>query len=184
MNVYCDQETDGGGWLVIQRRQDGSEDFYRGWSDYQKGFGDNRGEFWLGNDNLHLLTRKKKQELRVDLRDFEGNTAYAKYSSFAVGSASENYKLTIGGYGGTAGDAMTRYNGMEFSTRDRDNDVDSSRSCAETYKGSWWNKNCYSANLNGIYYNNAKHDRTGICWYNFKVYTALKAVEMKIRPRE
>ena len=93
MNVYCDQETDDGGWLVIQRRQDGSEDFYRGWSDYQKGFGDNRGEFWLGNDNLHLLTRTN-QELRVDLMDFEGNTTYAKYSSFAVGSASENYKLS------------------------------------------------------------------------------------------
>ena len=183
LNVFCDQKTDGGGWLVIQRRQDGSEDFYRGWSDYQKGFGDISGEFWLGNDNLYLLTRNN-QELRVDLTDFEGNTAYAKYSSFAVGSASENYKLTVDGYSGTAGDAMTYHNGMEFSTRDRDNDVDSSKSCAERYKGSWWYNSCHHVNLNGIYYNNAKHDNTGIRWHQFKSDITLKAVEMKIRPRE
>ena len=92
-------------------------DFYRSWSDYQKGYGDISEEFCLDNDHLHLLTRNN-QELRVDLMDFEGNTAYAMYSSFAVGSASENYKLTVGGYSGTAGDAMATHNGMEFSVRE------------------------------------------------------------------
>ena len=182
LRVYCDQDTDGGGWLVIQRRQDGSVDFYRDWFDYQEGFGDISGEFWLGNDNINLLTRKK-QELRVDLIDFEGNTTYAKYSSFAVGSTSENYKLTIGGYSGTAGDAMPTHNGMEFSTRDRDNDRYSG-SCAVLYKGSWWYNHCYTANLNGIFYNNATHDNTGIRWQQFKGPESLKAVEMKVRPRE
>ena len=33
---------------VIQRRIDGQTDFYRGWSEYEVGFGDLMKEFWLG----------------------------------------------------------------------------------------------------------------------------------------
>ena len=39
-SVFCDTQTADGGWTVIQRRKDGSVDFNRPWSDYEKGFGD------------------------------------------------------------------------------------------------------------------------------------------------
>lgn len=44
------------------------------------------------------------QELRVDLREFQGQTSYAKYSSFQVSGEQEKYKLTLGQFlEGTAG---------------------------------------------------------------------------------
>ena len=38
-DVYCDNINEGGGWLVVQRRQDGSKNFNRTWVEYEDGFG-------------------------------------------------------------------------------------------------------------------------------------------------
>ena len=45
-NARCDMTSDGGKWMVIQRRINGSVDFYLNWTDYVNGFGDLEGEFW------------------------------------------------------------------------------------------------------------------------------------------
>jgi len=59
----------------------------------------------VGNDDLHLLTSGKRQVLRVDLEDWEGNGRYAEYDNFVVGSEQENYKfISIGTYTGNAGE--------------------------------------------------------------------------------
>ncbi|CAG2248995.1 unnamed protein product [Mytilus edulis] len=47
--VYCDMETDGGGWTVIQRRIDGWSQFQRPWIDYENGFGSVDEEYWFGD---------------------------------------------------------------------------------------------------------------------------------------
>ncbi|XP_063425570.1 ryncolin-1-like [Mytilus trossulus] len=171
--------TDGGGWTVFQRRQDGKVDFYRGWSEYVKGFGDVNTEFWLGNDKLHDLTSQGSYELRVDLEDFNGDKAYAKYSTFNIGDQSTNYILIVNGYSGTAGDALEYHNRQAFSTNDKDNDL-ARRNCAEVYKGGWWYNDCHHSNLNGWYLGN-KYDDKGMRWNKWKGSQSMKTTSMMIR---
>ena len=93
-------ETDGGGWTVLLKRQDGSVDFYRNWNDYKSGFGNLEGEHWLGLENMYLLTNLSgvTSQLRVDLTDAEGNPGFAKYDQFSVGDEDSDYSLSVLGY--------------------------------------------------------------------------------------
>ena len=178
--MYCDQETDGGGWTVFQRRKDGSLNFYRGWFDYEVGFCSLDGEFWLGNENIQqLLFTKCCYALRVDMEDFENNKRHAKYSNFMIGPKSGNYVLTVTGYTGDAGDSLIRHSGHSFSTKD----YGKSKSCSDLYKGGWWYDNCHVSNLNGLYLS-GKHDSyaNGVNWRAWKEYHySLKFTEMKFR---
>ena len=99
-DVFCDQTTAGGGWTVFQKRLNGSVDFFLNWTDYKVGFGDPKGEFWLGLDKIRRLTSDNNSMLRVDLEDFEGNTSYAEYNMFGVMSENDKYKLILGSYSG------------------------------------------------------------------------------------
>lgn len=56
IQVFCDHTTDGGGWTILQRRMDGSENFNRNWNDYKMGFGQLHREHWIGNENIFRLT--------------------------------------------------------------------------------------------------------------------------------
>ncbi|XP_072275832.1 tenascin-R isoform X2 [Pyxicephalus adspersus] len=177
--VFCDMTTDGGGWIVFQRRQNGLTDFFRKWSDYRVGFGNLEDEFWLGLDTLHQLTSQGRYELRIDMRDGQ-EAVYAYYNKFFVGDPRSMYKLRIGDYNGTSGDSLTYHQGRPFSTKDRDNDV-AVTNCASSYKGAWWYKNCHRTNLNGKY-GETRHSQ-GINWYHWKGHEfSIPFVEMKMRP--
>ncbi|KAK2167297.1 hypothetical protein NP493_1282g00003 [Ridgeia piscesae] len=117
VNVYCDLESDNGGWLVFQRRQDGSVDFYRNWADYKAGFGDLTGEFWLGNDLLHAVTSQRHYTLRIDLEDFEGASRFAVYQNFAVSSESDNFRVSFGAYSGNAVETLSFHRVLEAGDR-------------------------------------------------------------------
>lgn len=181
-HVFCDMTTDGGGWTVFQRRMDGSVNFYLSWDDYKNGFGSLDGEFWLGLDKIHRLT-KTNQILRIDLADFEGNGRYAKYSTFTVGSESTKYLMQCGKYDGNAGDSFTYHNNTKFSTKDSDNDKWAAN-CATEFKGAWWFKYCHRSNLNGQYLSGPhESEADGVNWYTWKGhYYSLKFTEMKLRP--
>ena len=179
-------ETDGGGWTVLQRRVDGSVDFYRYWNAYENGFGNLNFEFWLGLSKIHRLIKARQfTELLIKLTDFEGDTVYARYSTFNIGDSSTEYTLTVSGYSGTAGDTMTNSNNMKFTTRDNDNDQYGSN-CATSAEGAWWYSECSTdANLNGVYHDSAVSSNNSVSWYQWKNNTeSLQFVEIKIRPTQ
>ncbi|CAL4193180.1 unnamed protein product [Meganyctiphanes norvegica] len=188
--VLCDQDSDGGRWTVIQKRQvvEPREDFQKPWADYAQGFGKlEGGEFWAGLDLLHALSKQGNQELLIELEDWEGEKRWAKYSTFKIGPPEDNYRLTVSGYTGDAGNNMGYHNGMPFSTHDHDNDNWYTESnCASYFGGGWWFKACMNANLNGV--PNQGTDTLnshGILWVRWhgRMYS-LKSTTMKIRPSE
>lgn len=191
LKVYCEQDIAEGGWTVIQRRDDFGEpreNFNRDWADYKNGFGDPAREFWLGNENIYMLTNNEDYMLRVELEDFEGNKRYAQYSHFKIYSEAEYYKLEIDGYDGNAGDSLNDpwygSNNSPFSTYNRDNDR-SSLNCASMLKGGWWWKSC-GRGLNGLYLNDPQDltARQGIVWFRWRGWDyTLKRATMMIKPK-
>ncbi|XP_071173290.1 fibrinogen-like protein 1 [Mytilus edulis] len=188
IDVYCDMVDK---WTVIQRRQDGSIDFYRDWLDYKNGFGDLSGEYWLGNDKISNILNGKSYSLRFDLEDWYGERRYAQYETFSIADESAEYQLTLAGYSGDAGDSMLdsyqplNLNGQRFSTKDRDNDDDDTGGqCALTQKGGWWYKWCTYSNPNGLYFLGTEPDHSGIYWYTWNAsipFYRMKSVTMKIK---
>ncbi|XP_035775694.1 kinesin-related protein 8-like [Anopheles albimanus] len=191
LKVFCEQEIADGGWTVIQRRDDYGdprENFNRDWADYKNGFGDPAKEFWLGNENIYMLTNNEDYSLRVELEDFEGNKRYAQYSHFKIHSEQDYYKLEIDGYEGNAGDSLNDpwygSNNSPFSTYNRDNDR-SSLNCASMLKGGWWWKSC-GRGLNGLYLHDPQDltARQGIVWFRWRGWDyTLKKATMMIKPK-
>jgi hypothetical protein len=182
LQVYCDMDTDGQGWMVIQRRQDGSVDFYRNWADYQVGFGDKSGEFWLGNENLRTLTESAGPwKLKIEMVRWDGEESFAEYGHFKIGG--DNYQLEIGSYknSSTAEDSLEWHNGMMFTTKDKDND---SQTQADQITGGWWYWRGYEANLNGKYHYGTKGYTDHIMWFSSvapnSFYFKVKECTMKI----
>ncbi|XP_038564451.1 fibrinogen like 1B [Micropterus salmoides] len=197
--VYCDME-DGGGWTVFQRRRHGKVDFNRDWVDYRDGFGDFKlwnDEFWLGNEHMYSLLSEGKNLVKIDLMDWDGQRSYAFYENFRISDEADKYRLQYQLYSGRAGDALTGgggmvehwstcLSGMQFSTRDQDNDRYLQGSCAQENKAGWWFNRCHAANLNGKFYRTGTYKGqydNGVVWGTWKgLWYSLRHTTMKVRP--
>ena len=175
---YCDMTTDSGGWIVIQRnKRNSSVSFRRNWADYEKGFGNLDTEFWYGLATVHCLTQKGQWEMRLDYQHKNKTWTYLHYNQFSVGSASEEYPLTVGGFTGVGTDWFNHIwphqsNGMKFSTPDKDNDRWRNGHCAAEYRAGGWYNNCYA------------HNRININTKGPWIHVPLLFTEMKIRPKD
>ena len=189
IHVPCDMETDGGGWIVIQRRDAslGTVNFTRNWEDYENGFGDLDGEFWIGLRNIHELTYQHDVDLQISVwNDTETSITWI-YPTLRVAGPESNYYLTVsGGTGDGVHDAFAYHDGNYFSTYDHDHD-NYGGNCAYYYQAGWWYNNCFSANLNG------RHNISGlpgthptgqlVIWYSGSAYEVYTNSEMKIRSK-
>ena len=175
VKAYCDMNTANGGWIVIQRNKRSSlVNFNRNWTDYEKGFGDLNTEFWYGLEELHCLTQRGQWEMRLDYQFFNKTWSYLHYTKFSVGSANDEYPLTIGGFTGMNADWFQypsySLSGRKFSTPDNDNDERNNYNCADVYNSGWWYHNdCHQTNVNLA---------------SPRVRYSVLFTEMKIRPKD
>uniref|UniRef100_A0A7M5X1L9 Fibrinogen C-terminal domain-containing protein n=1 Tax=Clytia hemisphaerica TaxID=252671 RepID=A0A7M5X1L9_9CNID len=172
------------------KKFNGSVDFHRTWTEYKNGFGDASGEYWLGNEALHQLTKSGgPYEWIFKATAFDGTVQVSRYDDFSIGNESTNYLLSVGAL--THGSMASLTNKSPFTTYDNDNDLALSFNCAfrgdsGNYKnGGFWYEKCggfqpnaqYSNNVGGVY-------QKFIFWKNFRGKSeSLKATSMRFRKK-
>ena len=200
--VNCDMETDGGGWIVIQRRNASQRkvEFFRNWHAYENGFGDIDGEFWIGLKAIHFLTHEKSMSLQVSVWNDETNDSVTWTTpNFSILGPETDYRInyvdpgvadtvTLGPFHPRMSEGRIPF-ARPFSTYDRDNDYHSSSNCAYELQSAWWYYDCTYANLNGRHH---ESDLPGVRRYQQRLlyrtsetnpkYTVFTHSEMKIRP--
>ena len=196
MAVYCDMETDSYGWIVIQRRNAslGRVNFVRNWEDYENGFGDIDGEFWIGLKKIYELTNQQRMTLKLSVWNDTSTLATWEYPHFSILGSAQYYAFTSNvGRGSGVGNSPFSYSSTSdvsrgrFSTYDCDHDRISCTNCAYTDQGGWWYYDCNAANLNGRHQPTdlpgTRPLRQRLVWRNsggqYRIYTHS---EMKIRP--
>ncbi|ESO01515.1 hypothetical protein HELRODRAFT_174471 [Helobdella robusta] len=148
------------GWIVIQQRIDGSENFNQSWTAYKSGFGTYYQNFWLGLEKMHQLATSAHYRLRFEV--FLNGSWYSdEYDHFMINSEVEKYSLNVSGYSGDKRDILNCpsvsnlvQNGMKFSTPDQDNDLTDIRNCAVVYSSGNWFNDCGYQHVNDIFGSN------------------------------
>ncbi|CAK8682220.1 unnamed protein product [Clavelina lepadiformis] len=199
--VYCNMDLVSikKGWTTIQKRMNGEVNFNRGWDDYVRGFGNPRGEYWLGLENIYRVYRQttiftgdfhefKPLEVGFHLEDWDGVKAFAEYKFFLYSSKKSNYDLVVfrpAIISSCFSDVPIEIS--QFSTPDVDNNKYDSHHCGQEFKSGWWwyYGSCETSNLNQPY-PKYKQDMTryNMYWEGWSCFsgtdTALRFVSMNL----
>ena len=180
-----------GPWLVVQLREHCITSFARDWADYRNGFGSMETDLWLGLEAMHQITTKQPHKIRIHMIADNGTAYVAEYSSFKLESEADNYRLRVSGHSGNASNDLQHRNekrindGQPFTTRDRDNDADDRKNCAEKLSG-WWHNACSAVHLNTPCENQTGYKCPYSCmlWKSIttKIGPPLKYTRMEIMP--
>ena len=181
---------------TIQRRISDSVDFDRDWVDYVNGFGDVDGNYWIGLEEIHQLTTAHDVSLFINIETFDGEPFTLKLETFLVGNSASNYSMNFTAYTHSSDRVNfqlfnTNYDGLMFTTRDRDNDLRNNANCASGLRnGGWWYHGCGHVNLNGNYEGDVTPTGTGILVMYIDTTSdsisdtkAVQSVEMILRTR-
>uniref|UniRef100_A0A674K9D9 Angiopoietin-related protein 3 n=1 Tax=Terrapene triunguis TaxID=2587831 RepID=A0A674K9D9_9SAUR len=186
-NVYCEMKSDSS-WTVIQNRVDGSLDFNQTWESYANGFGDLKGEFWLGLAKLYSIANQADYILRIELKDWKDNKRYVEYT-LTLGSPETDYTLHLSEISGNIPNALPEQTKLRFSMMDHDNATKRDFNCPERYSGGWWHRACGETNLNGKYIKPRSEGklerRRGIYWKPQKGrFYLIKSTKLMIHPTD
>ncbi|KAK3736108.1 hypothetical protein QZH41_013538, partial [Actinostola sp. cb2023] len=172
-SVMCDQQTNGGGWTVIQRRLDRSVDFYQDWNTYKLGFGNPHGEFWLGNNLIHRVG-STYSHLLMEVKDSTTDTF--ELDKVHIRPESKQFGLYISSNVGKT--HSYSYNSFcyvtnalyMFSTKDKDHN-----NIASNYRSGFWIYPYRRCDLNTMQYGNTHR-------VLFRQWKENPKTEIKLRP--
>ncbi|XP_066921916.1 ficolin-3-like [Clytia hemisphaerica] len=184
-DVFCSiAPSKGSAWMTILRRHSNEVDFNRSWSDYKSGFGLPKGDFWIGLEALHELTKLQGfVRIEITARDVNGQKALLLFKGFKVGSEAENFKLTTGAIQRAKNSPRTDWeyaNGMQFSTAGHDHDLNNTVDCAAVHGGGGWYRDCTMINFGGRF-SGSNEENENIFWSGFRGKSRLKYLMFEIR---
>ena len=67
--------------------------FRRNWEEFKNGFGNSGGEYYLGNELLHLLTTSEDYDYLVEAQSRDGDVRRKLIRKVRIESEEENYKI-------------------------------------------------------------------------------------------
>ena len=187
--VSCDQETDGGGWIMYLRRLDGTVNFTKNWEAYKRGFGQNGNsttELWLGNENVYQVLQSygtTECELRIEVDAWDEKQRWLVATNFRMKNESSQYTLDWDDVIGPYPDLYTDWNYhklLDFRTIDSEN-----QACvglAGKWNGGWWYGDCTQVFLTGQYFHEETETYKSIMTWSFKKKLSLKRARMMLRP--